>query len=43
MQSMEETAAKKKKKKVATLNSTYQTNKKHRIFDSGWLEQQQLN
>ena len=32
-----------KKRKVATLNSTYQTNKKQRIFDSGWLEQQQVN
>ena len=40
---MEETAAKKKKRKVATLNSAYQTNKRERIFDSGWLEQQQVN
>ena len=42
MQSMEETAAK-QKGKVTTLNSAYQTNKKQRIFDSGWLEQEQVN
>ena len=38
---MEEAAA--KKKKGGHLNSARQTNKKHRIFDSGWLKQKQVN
>ena len=38
---MEETAA--KKKKSGHLSSAHQTNKKQRIFDSVWLEQQQVN
>ena len=41
MQSMEETAA--KKKKSGHLNRAHQTNKKQRIFDSGWFEQKQVN
>ena len=38
---MEETAA--KKKKSGHLNRAHQANKKQRIFDSGWLEQKQVN
>ena len=39
---MEETAPE-TKRKVATLNSAHQRNKKQHIFDSGWLEQHQVN